>query len=77
MLFIFKKKPVVLDCFTCNPTALLHPISNSVRHIPEWWKKIGKVRNEEIYNQHGVEVPVSTMKNCVGFIFKIESIILK
>jgi hypothetical protein len=41
MFFFFKRKKVVLDCFTFNHAAYeLFPIEKSVYHLPDWWKQL-------------------------------------
>jgi hypothetical protein len=62
MLFFFKKKPVVLDCFTYNST--VHdflPIDYATKFYPDWWKKLPKD-----YRSRDMIVPINTMKSCKG-----------
>lgn len=62
MIHIFKKKTIVLDCFTdIEAVALTAPIAEAVKHFPEWWKSLPNeytVANK-FYNS-------STMKRCEG-----------
>ena len=40
-MFLFKKKKVVLNCYTYRPDVYSYfPIERSSKHIPEWWKKL-------------------------------------
>jgi len=41
MNFWFKRKKIILDCFTMDPFAFNHaPISKAKDYLPEFWKKI-------------------------------------
>jgi hypothetical protein len=58
MLFIFKQKPIILDCFTSNSAAHDYAeISPAINHIPKWWKQIPSS-----------SINLRTMKSCTGFI---------
>lgn len=61
MIFFFKKKEIVLDCF-CSDEYLLRtqPVEKSTKFYPEWWKKLDN-------NVNGGKWPSSTMKRCLGF----------
>lgn len=62
MIFLFKKKPIVLDCFvTSENIAQTAPITNAIRHIPEWWKKLPN----KVYPENTIH-PTPTMKKCEG-----------
>ena len=64
--FIFKRKPIYLDCFTTNPLAYeFAPIQLANQFVPEWWKALPK--NYRIANEHP-PVPHSTMRKCAGLI---------
>lgn len=66
MIFLFKKKPIHLDCFTSvGVVADLTPITKSSEFLPEWWKKI---KNVQLSNERGVMFDVATMRGCTGFI---------
>ena len=59
MFFWFKKKKVVLECFTDNDIAFNYAkIERMDKFFPEWWKKTKK------YSDKGIP----TIKGCVGFI---------
>lgn len=61
-MFFFKRKPIVLDCFTDNSSAFAYAKPNqAIKFVPEWWKNIPKINQEE-FN------PPATMKQCAGFI---------
>ena len=63
MIFFFKKKPIVLHCFTDREEVLgFAPIQKTLKFIPDWWKQLPKVSSKNS------TMPVySTMKLCVGF----------
>jgi hypothetical protein len=61
MLFFFKRKDVVLDCFTKLPYVYDYAkIDYATKYIPEWWKNTPKT--VEGKGSRG------TIKNCVAFI---------
>jgi hypothetical protein len=63
MLFLFPKKKIVLDCFTYSESVLqTAPITNAMKHIPSWWKKLPSAHFEETF------FPTPTMKGCVGMV---------
>jgi hypothetical protein len=64
--FFFKKKDVILDCFTFVPHAYDYAkIDSALNHLPEWFKKTPKIGKDE----NGKEIPQNaTIKNCVGLI---------
>ena len=64
--FFFKKKDVVLDCFTHVAHAYDYAkIDTALNHLPEWFKKTPKIGKDE----HGNEEPRNaTIKNCVAII---------
>ena len=64
MIFIFRKKKVVIDCFT----PLIHvynyaPIELASKHIPDWWKQLPKHggMRENLFTK-------TNMKSCYGLI---------
>jgi hypothetical protein len=64
MLFKFKKKKVVLNCYTSNPVLHdLFKIQKATNFYPDFWKELDK----EIYEESEI-APVSTLKRCSGFI---------
>jgi hypothetical protein len=63
---IFKKKKIVVDCFTSNVNAYdLFPIKESKEFYPEWWKNLPKIEPTE--NKNGMLINRSNMKRCEGF----------
>jgi hypothetical protein len=64
MFFIFPKKKIVLDCFTDNELVLkTAPVTNAMKHIPEWWKKLPST-----FVREGGFAPSPTMKYCTGMV---------
>jgi hypothetical protein len=62
MLFKFPKKKLVIDCFTSDELVLqTSPITNAIRHIPEWWKNLPPTYNIDFYKN-------ATMKSCIGML---------
>jgi hypothetical protein len=65
MLFWFKKKITVLDCFTSEFAAYdKFKVDKAVRYLPEWYKKLDK-GNPYIDPTKPLR---STMKKCAGFL---------
>lgn len=64
MMFFFKKKPIVIDCFTNQPKLLeMACVRKTHNYIPSWWKDLpGAFRFENDF----FDSP--TMKHCTGFI---------
>lgn len=63
MLFWFKKKTVVLDCFThLNFAYNIIPIERATKYIPDWYKKL---KHTNVSNPY--EPPFVSMKSCPGF----------
>jgi len=63
MIFKFPKKKVVLDCFTHYEHILqTAPITNAIKHIPDWWKALPVSFEKEGF------IPSGTMKNCSGLV---------
>jgi hypothetical protein len=63
-MFLFKKKPIVVDCFTNDSNTFVHSKRDkAVKFLPDWWKNIPK---ELIVD--GNFFPYPTMKKCDGFI---------
>jgi len=64
--FLFKRKPIHIDCFTANVSAYKYsPIQPANYFLPEWWKKLPKTffvpdKNPPLHQQ--------TMRRCAGFI---------
>jgi hypothetical protein len=70
MLFIFKKKTIVLDCITSNLGIFnYYPIVKSSSILPNWWKNLpdnfvcNKTPGFDKLDRYS-----STMKKCPGFI---------
>lgn len=62
-MFLFKKKKIVVDCFTCVPEVYnLFPIKKAIKYTPEWWKRLPS----EDTDVDGTTM--RTMKKCAGFI---------
>jgi hypothetical protein len=60
MIFIFKKKKIILDCFTNDNVIFDHyQISKASDFIPEWFKNAPKEYDDNIYKS-------STIKRCIG-----------
>lgn len=56
MLFWFKKKKVILECFTTNEIAYNYAkVDTMMKFLPDWWKKTKKI-------EHGHH----TIKTCIG-----------
>lgn len=65
MMFWFKKKKVVLDCFTVDPFSYeFAAIAPATKYYPNWWQELPSI-NEAIQND-AVRKFV-TMKHCRGF----------
>ena len=63
MIFIFKQKPIHLDCFTANISAYANsPIAPAINFIPDWWKQLPKSYMGNELNE------VGTMRTCAGFV---------
>jgi hypothetical protein len=63
-MFFFKKKPIVLDCFTSLDNAYTYAkIDYSANYMPEWWKRMTSE-----YKPKGEFFPIPTMKHCRGLI---------
>jgi hypothetical protein len=66
MLFKFKQKPIVIDCFTHRPEVYTHSkINFAYKFYPYWWKELPQTYKAEL---RGFEVNLSTMKNCSGIV---------
>ena len=64
-MFLFKKKKLVLDCFTYRPDVYAYfPIERASKNMPEWWKNTPPTAAMDNINL--VEIP--TIKSCVGLI---------
>lgn len=72
MLFIFKKKKIVVDCFTSNPGIhMYYPVTKYINHIPEWWKNLPstyKVSEQSTAGFTDLTPERPTLKKCPGII---------
>ena len=66
-MFFLRRSTIVVDCFVnSQPIHDLFPIRKANHFYPEWWKDLPKTF--EVKSEFDVNVPVSTMKSCIGFI---------
>jgi hypothetical protein len=65
-MFLFKKKKLILECFTKVKGIADIGIPPASKFIPDWWKDLPKT----IFgpNHVGMAVPRQTMRSCAGFI---------
>ena len=66
LLFFWKKKKVVLDCFT--PYAIYatdNPPAKPSSFIPDWWRRLPS--SIDMSSPSGVTIQMPTMRNCTGF----------
>jgi len=62
----FRKKDIVLDCYTSNPFAYnFARINYGYHYIPEWWKKTPKEISPDV---HSNDPHRRTIKKCPGLI---------
>jgi hypothetical protein len=62
MIFIFKKKEIVLDCFTTEPQVYnFNKIARASDYYPEWLKNTKKEYNTGLFKE-------STIKKCIALI---------
>ena len=67
IMFWFKKKKIVVDCFVDNQFFVDNvPITPSIKVTPDWWKSIPSKMNIE--EESGVAIEVATIKRCIGFV---------
>ncbi len=70
-MFWFKKKEIVVDCFTVNPTIYTcNPIAPANNFFPAEWKSHPKFIRTKYHsdNTSNLEVDLPTIKKCIGFI---------
>jgi hypothetical protein len=68
MIFLFKKKKIVVDCFTPFKSVYEgYPIQNSMNFFP---KEISKIKSfyTEKHPQTNIDMQMPTIKRCVGII---------
>lgn len=64
MLFFFKKKKIVVDCFTDRPYVMDYAkIDYANKFIPQWWKDLPAT-----HLKRGDITEMPTMKTCAGFV---------
>ena len=60
--FIFKRKPIHLDCFTASSAVYTYaPIAKANRFVPDWWKALPREEQIQMGDQ-------PNMRTCTGFI---------
>jgi hypothetical protein len=63
-MFFFRKKSIVVDCFTAISGAMEYAKpKNAAEFIPQWWKDLPKT-----YVDDNSFYPNATMRSCSGFI---------
>jgi hypothetical protein len=67
MFFFFKRKKIVVDCFTSNINAAnVFPINKLNKFYPDWWKNVPlKI---EATAKNGIKFDAPTIRTCSGFI---------
>jgi hypothetical protein len=64
MMFFFKRKEIVLECFTNRPELILDaPIDRAHKYMPEWWKSLPKPCLKS-----GEMVAEVNMRHCPGIV---------
>jgi hypothetical protein len=67
MYFFFKRKKIVLDCFTCDPKTFSYfPIQHMQKFFPDWWKNTNPYYT--VKDEFELEIKTSTIKKCNGII---------
>lgn len=67
----FRKKEVVLDCYTTDPAIYKHAkITSGIKHFPEWWKELVPSGSnwQKVHKERSDFFGQKTMKNCPGFV---------
>lgn len=60
-MFFFRKKEVVVDCFTTDPHVYDHArISPAKNYLPDWWRNLPAPDKNEF-------APKKNMRHCAGF----------
>lgn len=66
MIFFFRKKKVILDCFTYNKASYeLFKIDYARKFYPDWWKKLPVATP---HPKQPKDLTAGTMKGCAGII---------
>lgn len=73
MMFFFKRKQIIIDCFVVNPTIHdYYPIQSANKFFPDGWKKHPRSKkiklHEYVEPSSNIEVELPTIKKCIGFI---------
>jgi hypothetical protein len=67
MMFLFKKKEIVVDCFTHEPAIYdVSKVDYSKKFFPDWWKKLPTKYPKIVPNSLGLEIEHSTIRRCPG-----------
>lgn len=67
-MFWFKRKKIVLDCYTVDPFAFEYcQISKATNHYPEWWQNLPGTKSK-IFDGSITPTSFATAKHCRGFI---------
>jgi hypothetical protein len=65
-MFWFKKKTIVVDCFTWNESAFkLYPVRKALPFYPDSIKKMPAAVTMQD-NQSNIDIPIATIKQCSG-----------
>ena len=60
-MFFFRKKEVVVDCFTSDPHVYEHAqVSRAKNFLPDWWRNLPTPDKNEF-------APKTNMRHCAGF----------
>lgn len=73
MIFLFKRKKIVLDCFTSNIGAYeYYPIDKLKDNVPNWFRELPNKYYQE--NDVSMSMPTSTIKSCPGVLEMFKSL---
>jgi hypothetical protein len=68
MIFIFKKREIVLDCFTKDPVIYqLFQIQPAKEFYPDWWKELPSVIKDPNQTKNPFQQG-ATMRTCAGLV---------
>lgn len=66
MFFFFKRRKIVIDCFTNNGAMNdLYPIDYTIKFLPKWWKSTPSTF--KVNSKYGVDLDIPTIKHCPSF----------
>lgn len=69
MIFFFKKKITVVDCFTSNKSAYeIFKPDYAHQFFPDWWKTLPKTVSRTISSKTDNNEEMTTIKNCPGIL---------